>query len=240
MWRVAGSSLRLFSTVQPSMSGRKMSSVIAVGRYCRASASAALPAVRDDALEALVARQAEQDARVVRIVLDDEQHGVAVARSSSRSSATCSSRARPAAPAARPRLRRRASGVGRRGRRARRAGVVQRQVERERAALARHAGQPDLAAEQRRQLAADGQAQAGAAVLAGGAGVGLLERLEDQPLLLRRDADAGVLDRERDDLLARCRSTGWSGDPAARRPAARASSTWPCDGELERRSTAGS
>ena len=32
----------------------------------------------DDALEALVARQAEQDAGVVRIVLDDEQHGVAL------------------------------------------------------------------------------------------------------------------------------------------------------------------
>ena len=32
----------------------------------------------DDALEALVARQAEQDARIVRVVLDDEQHGVAL------------------------------------------------------------------------------------------------------------------------------------------------------------------
>ena len=85
-----------------------------------------------------------------------------------------------------------------------RAGVVQRQVERERAALAVDAGEPDLAAEQHGQFAADGQAQAGAAVLARGAGVGLLEGLEDQPLLLRRDADAGVLDREGDDLLAPC------------------------------------
>ena len=32
----------------------------------------------DDALEALVARQAQQDARVVRVVLDDQQHGVAL------------------------------------------------------------------------------------------------------------------------------------------------------------------
>ena len=46
----------------------------------------------DDALEALVARQAEQDAGVVRIVLDDEQDGVASSMSS-RSSAMCSSRA---------------------------------------------------------------------------------------------------------------------------------------------------
>ena len=32
----------------------------------------------DDALEALVARQAQQDARVMRVVLDDEQDGVAL------------------------------------------------------------------------------------------------------------------------------------------------------------------
>jgi hypothetical protein len=56
----------------------------------------------------------------------------------------------------------------------------------------RHAAQADFAAEQVRQLAADGQAQAGAAVFAAGAGVGLLERLEDELLLFRRDADAGV------------------------------------------------
>ncbi len=59
----------------------------------------------------------------------------------------------------------------------------------------------DFAAEQHGQLAADGQAEAGAAVFAGGAGVGLLEGLEDEPLLFRRDADAGVLDGEGDDLL---------------------------------------
>ena len=77
MCRVAGSSLRLFSTVQPSMSGRNTSSVIAVGRYCLASDERRLAAVRDDALEALVARQPEQHARVMRIVVDDEQDAVA-------------------------------------------------------------------------------------------------------------------------------------------------------------------
>ena len=46
--------------------------------------------------------------------------------------------------------------------------------------------------------------KAGAAVFARGAGVGLLEGLEDEPLLLRRDADAGVLDGEGDDLRRRC------------------------------------
>ena len=50
--------------------------------------------------------------------------------------------------------------------------------------------EPDFAAEQARDFAADGQAQAGAAVLAAGAAVGLLERLEDDLLLVRRDADA--------------------------------------------------
>ena len=38
-----------------------------------------LAAIGDDALEALVARQTEQHARVVRIVLDDQQHAVALA-----------------------------------------------------------------------------------------------------------------------------------------------------------------
>ena len=44
----------------------------------------------------------------------------------------------------------------------------------------------DLAAEQARDLAADREAQAGAAVLAAGRAVGLLERLEDQLLLVAR------------------------------------------------------
>ena len=72
-----------------------------------------------------------------------------------------------------------------------------RQVERESAAHAGRAAQPDLAAEQVRKLAADREAEARAAVFAAGAGVGLLERLEDDLLLLRRDADAGVRDLER-------------------------------------------
>ena len=62
---------------------------------------------------------------------------------------------------------------------------------------ARRAAQLDLAAQQEGELAADGEAQAGAAVLAAGAGVGLLERLEDDALLLGRDADAGIGDLER-------------------------------------------
>ena len=47
----------------------------------------------DDALEALVARQPQQDARVMRVVLDDQQDRVARLRCRSRSSGMCSSRA---------------------------------------------------------------------------------------------------------------------------------------------------
>ena len=50
----------------------------------------------------------------------------------------------------------------------------------------------NFAAEQACKLAADGKAEAGAAIFAAGAGVGLLERLEDQLLLFQRNADAGI------------------------------------------------
>ena len=179
----------------------------------------------DDALEAPVARQAQQDARVVRVVLDDEQHGVALldvvavvrdvllARDRQDVQLAWRSRRRPTVAAA--------------GARRVRARVVQRQVEGEGAALAVDAGELDLAAQQHGQLAADGQAQAGAAVLARGAGVGLLEGLEDEPLLLRRDADAGVLDGEGDHLLAPCSAPGDRGSsPRVARPTR--TSTWPC------------
>ena len=64
--------------------------------------------------------------------------------------------------------------------------------EMERGALAGIALDPDLAAHQLGQALADGQAQAGAAVMAGGGGIHLLERFEQAVLLVQRDADAGV------------------------------------------------
>src|SRR4029453_7828516 len=76
--------------------------------------------------------------------------------------------------------------------RTRRTDVADGEVESEGAAHSRRAPQLDLAAEQVGQLAADGQAEAGAPVLPGGAGVGLLEGLEDDLLLLGCDADAGI------------------------------------------------
>ena len=164
----------------------------------------------DDAFEAFVARKTQEDAGVVRVVLDDEQRrvtlldGVAivldvlVARDGQHRERPGQLGRRVAAPRA----------VG--------AGVVQRQVEGERAALSVDAGELDLTAEQDGQLAADGETEAGAAVFAGRAGVGLLKRLEDEPLLLRRDADAGVLDREGEDLR-RVPEHGMIEAPATRR-----------------------
>ena len=137
----------------------------------------------------------------MRVVLDDEQHGVAlhdvlavvgdVLLAGHREHAGRVDRSRDRPPHGLPPRCSAVSG----------ARVVQRQVEGERAALAVDAGEADFAAQEHGQLAADGQAQAGAAVLARGAGVGLLERLEDEPLLLGRHADARVLDGEGDDLL---------------------------------------
>ena len=51
MWRVSGSCFNCESTVQPSMSGRKMSSDTAVGLYLRASASASAPRIATSALK---------------------------------------------------------------------------------------------------------------------------------------------------------------------------------------------
>ena len=81
-------------------------------------------------------------------------------------------------------------------------GIGDRQIERKRAADAGRAAQLDFAAQQARQFAADREAEAGAAVFAAGAGVGLLERLEDDLLFLERNADAGIGDLEGDDALA--------------------------------------
>src|SRR6185312_6896737 len=71
-----------------------------------------------------------------------------------------------------------------------------REEERERAPFARLALDVDLAAEQACDLAADREAEPGAAVAAARRPVCLLERLEDQAQLVVRDADAGVGDRE--------------------------------------------
>src|SRR5258708_5750122 len=63
-------------------------------------------------------------------------------------------------------------------------------------AEARRGGQGDVALHRLRELLGDGEAEAGAAILAGGRRVGLAEGLEQAGLLLGRHADAGVDDGE--------------------------------------------
>ena len=86
----------------------------------------------------------------------------------------------------------------RRAQRGARASVHGGQIEREGRAQARRAAQAELAAQQLRQLAADGEAKAGAAVLAAGRGVGLLEGLEHDLLLLYGDTNTRIGDLEGD------------------------------------------
>jgi hypothetical protein len=76
------------------------------------------------------------------------------------------------------------------------AGELLRQVKGEGAADAFLTLDVEFAVQQPRDFTADGQSQPGAAVAPGGAGVGLLERLENELALFRRDADAGVADTE--------------------------------------------
>src|SRR3954471_5360075 len=81
-----------------------------------------------------------------------------------------------------------------------RAHVGKRQQKRKRAALARLAMELEPAAEQPRELPANGKPEAGAAVLPARRPIGLLERLEDHVLLVRRNTDAGVFDGEGDEI----------------------------------------
>src|SRR5450755_4708361 len=78
---------------------------------------------------------------------------------------------------------------------------IQGEVDGEGAALALDAGEGDLAAEEADEFAADGEAEAGAAVDAGGGSVALREGFEDALLVVLVDADAAVADRERDHAL---------------------------------------
>src|SRR5262249_35023132 len=73
--------------------------------------------------------------------------------------------------------------------------------EREDAALARRADDANFAAQQPRDLAADREAEPRAAEFAAGRPVGLLEGLEDDPLLFGRNADAGVAHPKGDNLI---------------------------------------
>src|SRR5271154_4446545 len=87
-----------------------------------------------------------------------------------------------------------------------------RQIQREDASAAHRTLQANLAAQQTRQFAADGKAQAGAAVPSAGGSIGLLEGFKDDALLFLCDADAGVGDGQSDYVLGAVQD-GMSGTP---------------------------
>src|SRR6185437_6550803 len=160
----------------------------------------------DDALEAFLTRQVEQDRGELAVILDDEhdavagREGIAIVRQFARGRDIGRRAWRH------DRLGHRVLGL---------AGRLQRQIEREDAALARHALDLDRPAEQAGDLAADRQAEAGAAKFAAGGAVGLLESLEDDAVLVAGDADAGIGDGEGDDIAreaAGARHTGTEGE----------------------------
>ena len=107
-------------------------------------------------------------------------------------------RRRGAVGLARRRDRRAHRRIGPLDRRGHRAAILDRQEQRERAPGARLARDRDVSAEEAGELARDGEPEAGAAILTMRASVGLAERVEDDVLLFRRDADAGVRHRKRD------------------------------------------
>ena len=85
----------------------------------------------------------------------------------------------------------------------------------ERRAAAGRAPDVHVAAEQHRELANDGEAEARASARAMGARIALTELLEDRLLLRERDADSRVGDHERPARSARAARRGPSTEPAS-------------------------
>ena len=187
------------STRQPSKSGSEMSSVMASGWRSRASASAAAPnAVVKTLYPWSCARSAitPEKAWSLSTTSSTRSWGPTMSRSSTSGADSARSASTGSSIGDRRGGRRDRLGCLGAGLAAARLRVRLRQVQRERAALVGRADQRQLAAKQARQFAADRQAEARAAVLAARAAIGLLEGLEDDLLLFRRDSDARVANRD--------------------------------------------
>src|SRR5262249_25125769 len=146
---------------------------------------------RDQDLESLAAGEIHDDARVVRVVLHNKEDGIAgldlesiVGKLLHRAVGTLRGKYR--------RLRRELMSLTRSLHDGGGADRPDRQIEGEGAACAGCAAQLDFAAKQVGKLGADGKAETGAAVLATGGSVGLLEGFEDDLLFLERNPDAAV------------------------------------------------
>ena len=202
MWRVGGRRFSWSSTVQPSCSGRPMSSTIASGRYSWASARPTSPRratmplkPRPRATSSTVRAKSgvvldDQDDAVARLDLARgrprprrrQQRRVDAERGGSRRAARPSARAARSRRAAVRRLRRRASAGGR----------TSRQLERERAALAGLGSDADLAAEQAGDLAADREARGRCRRSGGWSSRPPAGRPRRSAAACRRDPDPGV------------------------------------------------
>ena len=201
-WRVSGWRFRWSSTASPFSCGRSRLTITASGMNSWTSARPASPrSASRQRKPCSCATSTARPARSSRSSVITSATRSPAGRSERSSVSGSGQRGRVGAP---PRLRGRQLQRGsapRPARRGRSAAGRARQVERERGALALGALHPDLAAEQACDLAADRQTEAGAAEAAADRALGLLERLEDQAQLVRRDADPGVGDRERDHAL---------------------------------------
>lgn len=102
-----------------------------------------------------------------------------------------------------------------------------RQIQRESAAAPLPALQMDMAAEQPSELLGDGQTESCAAIIPARGAIRLMERFENNRLLLFRNADAGIFDREGEPL-----SIGLL--PGQSRPAADGQPNCPLLREFER------
>src|ERR1700722_13278228 len=161
---------------------------------CRSSAGT------DDALEAFVPRQAEQDARVVHVVLYNEKDRIAFVYDIPvvlDGFFECDRKYHEFARQRRPQ----GGSFWSRDLRAFSSRELHREKQGKGASLVGGARELYFTAKQRGQFAADRQTEAGAAISPRSARVGLLEGFEDKSLLLRRDADARILDSEGNDFV---------------------------------------
>jgi hypothetical protein len=171
MCRVFGSCLSRLRTLQPSMSGQEDIEGDRRREVLGRKAQSVAAPHGDDPFEAAPARQVEEDARVVRVVLDDEER-----RDPGRELVAVVGDLLEAGAREDHRHARRGGGVGL-GRLDRSGGpsVDERQVEREGAPVAGQLCRRISPPEQGGQLAADGEPEARSSVLARRARVGLLE-----------------------------------------------------------------
>src|SRR5690242_8339473 len=166
-----------------------------VGGVLASQVDGGLAARGNQALEAALVREIEQNAREGNIVFDDEEHAVAglnlgaivldfhgsdggVARTR-----RCEQNIQ---------LLLGGSGTRLQFRQIRGGNIRLRQVESKVAARAGTAGKPDLPTQQTSEIAADGKAQAGSTVLSAGGAIRLLEGFKNNFLLVGGDSNTGI------------------------------------------------